>query len=246
MGNNRFKLLIVEDEAGIASFLEALLKANGYQVLTACSCSAGLSLFASHMPDLVILDLGLPDRNGADFIRTVRRESAAPIVVLSARSTEPDKVQALDAGANDYITKPFGNAELLARVRAALRAARQGEAQAGPGARFCAGGLAIDYERRLVSVDGREVKLTQTEYNIVCFLSLHAGRVMTYAAIARAIWGGTDAGSTKKLQVNMANIRKKFGVRPGGHPYIRNELGVGYRMADGDGGAKNAAGNKED
>lgn len=240
MGNNRFKLLVVEDDANIASFLETLLKTNGYQVLTARSCGAGLSLFASHNPDLVILDLGLPDRDGAAFIRAVRRDNAAPIVVLSARIAEADKVQALDAGANDYITKPFGNAELLARVRAALRAARQSEGGALPGATFRAGGLAVDYDRRLVTVDGRDTKLTQTEYNIVSFLSLHAGRVMTYAAIARAIWGGTDAGSTKKLQVNMANIRKKFGVRPGGNPYIHNELGVGYRMAEQDSCEKQA------
>ena len=142
--------------------------------------------------------------------------------------------QALELGANDYITKPFGTGELLARVRAALRTNRFGVLGGMPGGVFRAQGLEINYERRKVFVDGAEIKLTQTEYNIVAFLSEHAGRVMTYAAIVRAIWGDTDCGSTKKLQVNMANIRKKLGSVPGRNTYILNELGVGYRMIDED------------
>ena len=235
MSNNKFKVLIVEDEANICSFIEMLLTTNGYQALVAHTCTMGLTLFASHNPDLVILALGLPDRDGHELIRAVRQKYMTPIIVLSARTDEQDKVEALDLGANDYITKPFGTGELLARVRAALRLNRYGTALgSAPCGEFCAQGLRINYDRRKVFVEGEEVRLTQTEYNIVAFLSQHAGRVMTYAAIVKAIWGDTDVGSTKKLQVNMANIRKKLGSRPGSNSYILNELGVGYRMVDED------------
>ena len=238
MSNNKFKVLVVEDEANICSFIETLLETNGYQALVAHTCSMGLTLFASHNPDLVILDLGLPDRDGLELIRTVRQKYMTPIVVLSARTTEQDKIEALDLGANDYVTKPFGTGELLARVRAALRVNRYRTAGSLPTGTFTAQDLEINYERRKVFVAGQEIKLTQTEYNIVAFLSEHAGRVMTYAAIVRAIWGDTDCGSTKKLQVNMANIRKKLGSRPGSNNYILNELGFGYRMIDEDGDSK--------
>lgn len=233
MSNNKFKVLVVEDESSISSFIETLLEAGGYQALVARTCAMGLTLFASHNPDLVILDLGLPDQDGLEMIRQVRRRSLTPIIVLSARTTEQDKIGALDLGANDYITKPFGTGELMARVRAALRTGHTGRS-AAPGGLFRAQGLSINYDRRKVFVGDQEVKLTQTEYNIVAFLSEHAGRVMTYAAIVRAIWGDMDCGSTKKLQVNMANIRKKLGSRPGSNTYILNELGVGYRMVDED------------
>ena len=239
MSNNKYKILVVEDEASICSFIETLLETNGYQALVANTCTMGLTLFASHNPDLIILDLGLPDRDGIELIRTVRQKSMTPIMVLSARTTEQDKIEALDLGANDYITKPFSTGELLARVRAALRLNRYSSAAAGmPSGTFTAQDMTINYERRKVFVAGQEVKLTQTEYNIVAFLSEHAGRVMTYASIVKAIWGDTDCGSTKKLQVNMANIRKKMGSRPGSNNYILNELGVGYRMIDEDTDAK--------
>ena len=236
MSNNKFKVLIVEDEANICSFIETLLTTNDYQALVAHTCTMGLTLFASHNPDLVILDLGLPDRDGLEFIRTVRQKYMTPIVVLSARTDEMDKIEALDLGANDYITKPFSTGERLARVRAALRLNRDSAMHGGnaPAGEFRAQGMRINYDRRKVFVDEQEIKLTQTEYNIVAFLSQHAGRVMTYAAIVKAIWGDTDIGSTKKLQVNMANIRKKLGSRPGSNAYILNELGVGYRMIDED------------
>ena len=234
MGNNKYKVLIVEDDQSILGFVQTILETNGYQALVAHTCSMGLTLFASHNPDLVILDLGLPDRDGLELIRTVRQKYMTPIVVLSARTTEQDKIEALDLGANDYVTKPFGTGELMARVRAALRVNRYSTAGSLPTGTFTAQDLEINYERRKVFVAGQEIKLTQTEYNIVAFLSQHAGRVMTYAAIVKAIWGDTDIGSTKKLQVNMANIRKKLGSRPGSNAYILNELGVGYRMIDED------------
>lgn len=232
MGNNKYKVLVVEDDKSILGFVQAILESNGYQVLTAERCGQGLLVFASHMPDLVVLDLGLPDMDGEEFIRQVRRESGVPVIVLSARTEESDKVSALDLGANDYITKPFGTAELLARVRAALRISRNSIQTNVPGSRFSVDDLVIDYDRRQVSVAGELIHLTQTEYNILAFLSQHTGKVMTYAAIIREIWGSMDDGSVKKLQVNMANIRKKLGCRPGDSRYVINELGVGYRMLD--------------
>ena len=232
MGNNKYKVLVVEDDKSILGFVQAILESNGYQVLTAERCGQGLLVFASHMPDLVVLDLGLPDMDGEEFIRQVRRESGVPVIVLSARTEESDKVSALDLGANDYITKPFGTAALLARVRAALRISRNSIQTNVPGSRFSVDDLVIDYDRRQVSVAGELIHLTQTEYNILAFLSQHTGKVMTYAAIIRSIWGSMDDGSIKKLQVNMANIRKKLGCRPGDNRYVTNELGVGYRMLD--------------
>lgn len=235
MSNNKYKVLVVEDDASIRSVMQAVLDANGYQALLASTCGEGEIMLASHLPDLVLLDLGLPDRDGLDFIRTARQSSAVPIIILSARTQESDKVEALDLGANDYVTKPFGTGELLARVRAALRNTRFATAANGvPQKTFTLHDLVIDYERRTVTKAGREIRLTQTEYNIAALLSTHAGRTMTYAAIIQAVWGGNDLGSVKKLQVNMANIRKKLGVRPGENRYITNELGVGYRMAAGD------------
>ena len=234
MGNNKYKILIVEDDRNIVTFLQTLLESNGYQVLTAERCSQGLMVFSSHLPDLVILDLGLPDLDGTEFIPYARQYTQAPILVLSARTTDTDKVSALDLGANDYITKPFSAAELLARIRSALRHRRYGDQDGVVGEAFDVADLHIDFARRQVTLSGREVRLTQTEYNIVTVLAHHAGRVMTYAAIIRAVWGTTDDGSIKKLQVNMANIRKKLGERPGERRYISNELGVGYRMISDD------------
>ena len=231
MGNNKYKVLIVEDDRNICSFVETMLQTAGYQVLTAGSCSQGLLVFSSHKPDLVVLDLGLPDMDGEEFIRRARLDSAVPVIVLSARTDEKDKVSALDLGANDYITKPFGTEELLARVRAALRVSRY-SISAVPNGTFTLKDLELDYDRRQVSIGGELVHLTQTEYNILALLSRHTGRVLTYATIVRDIWGGMDDGSVKKLQVNMANIRKKLGVKPGESRYILNELGVGYRMLE--------------
>ena len=231
MGNNKYKILIVEDEANIRSFIRANLETSDYQTLCAETCSLGIMMYASHRPDLIILDLGLPDRDGLDLIREVRKSDALPIIVLSARSNERDKVEALDLGANDYITKPFGTEELLARIRAVLRSQRHNKENA-PSGKFQLQDLLIDYDKRQVFVGKAEIDLTQTEYNIMALLSVHAGKVLTYAAIIRAIWGYSDYGSVKKLQVNMKNIRKKMGVTPGEKRYIINELGVGYRMLD--------------
>jgi len=235
MNNNKYKILIIEDEENINNLVIALLETNGYKVISAKSCREGISMFLSHCPDLIILDLGLPDMDGMNFLRKVRLDSITPIIVLSARTNEKDKVEALDAGANDYVTKPFGSAELVARVRSILRSQRHSSSDGKlPGGKFEVDGFVIDYDARRVFIDNEEIKLTQTEYNIITVLSEHSGKVMTYAAIIKAIWGYNDLGSTKKLQVNMANIRKKLGARPGKKNYIVNELGVGYRMCERD------------
>ncbi len=233
MSNNKFKVLVIEDENNISGYVKTILEANSYHVMTASTCGQGEMVFASYIPDLVVLDLGLPDKDGLEFIREVRKSSLTPILVLSARSSETDKVTALDLGANDYVTKPFGTAEFLARVRVALRNRRmQDEYLSEYGGKFMTRDLTIDYDRRVVTVAEREIKLTQTEYNILSYLSQHTGKVMTYAAIIRAIWGTADVGSVKKLQVNVANIRKKLGAKPGDNRYVINELGVGYRMCE--------------
>lgn len=233
MNNNKYKVLIIEDEGNINNLLCALLETNGYQVISATSNKNGRMMFESYRPDLIILDLGLPDGDGRDFLKELRKESLTPVIVLSARADEKDKVEALDLGANDYVTKPFGLEELVARVRSVLRTTtHRWEDGKVPGGRFETGDLVIDYDARKVFIDGEEIKLTQTEYNIVALLSERAGKVVTYSSIIREIWGYNDLGSTKKLQVNMANIRKKFGAKPGKKNYIANELGVGYRMSE--------------
>lgn len=232
MSNNKYKILVVEDDRNILSMIQTVLDTNGYQVLTAQRCRQGILMLSSHVPDLVVLDLGLPDMDGEEFIRVTRRSSMIPIIVLSARADERDKVSALDLGANDYITKPFGTAELLARVRASLRINRMNLQAAIPTSVFALGDLQIDYDRRQVTVGGENIHVTQIEYNILSLLSQQAGKVMTYSSIIGAIWGTMDDGSVKKLQVNMANIRKKLGCQPGENRYIVNELGVGYRMLD--------------
>lgn len=233
MSNNKYKILIVEDEVNIQSFIKANLEISDYQVICAETCALGMIMYASHHPDLIVLDLGLPDQDGMTLIQNVRKSDTTPIIVLSARSNESDKVEALDLGANDYITKPFGIEEFMARIRAVLRSHRHSqETESTTGGLFRLHDLLIDYDKRQVFVGNDEIYLTQTEYNILSYLSMNSGKVVTYAAIIQAIWGYSDYGSVKKLQVNMKNIRKKMGVTPGEKRYIVNELGVGYRMLE--------------
>lgn len=225
------RVLVVEDDKRISNFIKTVLEANNYDVIVAQTGAEAYSMVTSQCPDVVILDLGLPDMDGMTFLEDVRKDSLTPIIVLSARTNEKDKVLALDAGANDYVTKPFGAAELLARIRSTLRNySHSAESGKLPGGKFMVQDLEILYDARQVFIKGKEIKLTQTEYNIVALLSEHCGKMMTYSAIIKGVWGYPDEGSVKKLQVNMANIRKKFGVKPGEATYITNELGVGYRM----------------
>ena len=229
MSSNKYKILIIEDESNIRNFVKTLLVTNQYQVFTAKSAEEGMFEFRVHCPDLILLDLGLPDKDGLELLVEIRKEAATPIIVLSARYDERDKVNALDWGANDYITKPFGTAELQARIRSALRNSNPFAGNVIQG-KMTSGDLVVDYDERKVFIADEELKLTQTEYNIVALLAKKAGKVLTYAEIIQSVWGSDDIGSTKKLQVNMANIRKKMGVKPGSNKYIQNELSIGYRM----------------
>lgn len=229
--NNKYKIMLVEDEKNILAFVSTLLETAGYTVISAQTCSEGRMMFSSHNPDLIILDLGLPDGDGISLLTYIRKSSYIPIIVLSARTDESDKVDALDKGANDYITKPFGSAELVARVRSALRTRHYSDESSDfTNSIFTLGDMEIDYDARRITISGTEIMLTQTEYNIIALLSQYSGKVMTYSAIINAIWGYNDEGSRKKLQVNMANIRKKLGAVPGKQSYIINKLGVGYQM----------------
>ena len=234
MKQNKYVILLVEDESNIRNLVATMLDTAGYQAIVAGSCADAKTLYASYLPDLIILDLGLPDMDGMNLLNFVRQNSLTPIIVLSARANEADKILALDSGANDYVTKPFSSGELLARVRAILRNHRfSAEEGRLPGGKFVLKELSIDYDARQVFVKEEAIKLTQTEYNIVAFLSENCGKMMTYAAIIKAIWGDyAQEGSIKKLQVNMANIRRKIGDKPGEgeQNYITNELGVGYRL----------------
>ncbi len=193
-------------------------------------------MISSHCPDLVVLDLGLPDMDGMEIIKAVRSWTSLPIIVVSARSYERDKVQALDMGADDYVTKPFSAAELLARVRVAIRHTRSGlsnEALVNTG-KFVAGDLTIDYDKHQVLIAGENCHLTQNEYRIVALLGKCAGKVLTYDFIMKELWGPQSKGSNQILRVNMANIRRKIEKNPAEPHYIFTEVGVGYRMIEGD------------
>lgn len=226
---NKYKILLIEDEVNIVNFIKAKLESNGYQTISATGMRDGLMMTTSHCPDLIILDLGLPDADGMEVIRVIREKSLLPIIVLSARSGEMDKVMALDQGANDYITKPFGTEELLARIRSVIRNQNLIHSS-GKKELYMSGKLQIDFAARQVFMDKEEVYLTRTEYSILALLAKNSGKLLTYDEIIRQVWFLSDDGSIKKLQVNMANIRRKLGEKPGANLYIFNELGVGYRM----------------
>jgi len=228
---HRERILVAEDEQSIRSFIGTILRVNGYDVISAENGSQALALITSHCPDLVILDLGLPDMDGGRVIEFVRSWSQMPIIVVSARSQERDKVEALDLGADDYITKPFGPSELTARIRAAIRHAGSLSGAAPEGALKC-GELTIDYDKRRVYVSGKDAGLTQVEFRIVAFLGAYAGKVVTYDRLMREIWGPGMKGGNQILRVNMAHIRRKIESNPAEPRYIFTEAGVGYRMTD--------------
>ena len=227
-------VLVVEDDKRINSFYKTVLEANNYDVLLAQTGTEAYSMITSQCPDVILLDLGLPDMDGMKILKSVREWSAMPIIVVSARTHEKDKVAALDLGADDYITKPFGTSELLARIRTAIRHTRSSlVTQAGaPAGVFKSGSLTIDYDKHRVFVDGKDTGLTQNEYKIVAILSKYAGRVMTYDYIIKEIWGPYAKGDNQILRVNMANIRRKIEDNPADPRYIITEIGVGYRMSE--------------
>ena len=231
----REKILVIEDEQTIRNFMQAVLTANDYDVLLARTGAMGESMIASHCPDVIILDLGLPDVDGMEILRKVRRWSKVPILVVSARTHERDKVEALDADADDYLTKPFGLGELLARIRAALRHVRTAAGgEVGRTGVYRCGDLEVDCVRRRVRINGEDIHLTQSEYRILSLLTRHAGKVLTYDFILRELWGPSAGGSNQILRVNVANIRRKIEKNPAEPKYIFTEIGVGYRMTDAD------------
>ena len=225
-------IIIIEDEKTICNFIETTLTSHDYKVVTAGSGQEGLSLITSCFPDLILLDLGLPDIDGLEIIRQVREWSMIPIIVISARSREQEKVLALDSGCDDYITKPFGTSELLARIRTALRHHQQaGGALNKSEPVYVFEDLTIDFTRRLVLLKGKEIHLTQIEYKLVSLLAKNSGRVLTYDYIINHIWGPyADNNNNQILRVNMAHIRRKLETNPAEPHYIFTEIGVGYRM----------------
>jgi two-component system KDP operon response regulator KdpE len=223
------RILIVDDEPNILATVAPLLRSNSYTVTSAMTGHAALEAVDRDKPDLIVLDLGLPDLDGIDVCRQVRQSSGAPIIVLSARGAEGDKVSALDAGADDYVTKPFGAEELLARIRAALRRIDTRSAAAGPITR---GGLVIDRERFRVVRDGEEVRLTPKEFELLSYLAQHPGRVLTHRAILKAIWGPHATDQPEHLRVLVGSLRKKIEPNPSSPKYILTEPWVGYRFAD--------------
>jgi two-component system KDP operon response regulator KdpE len=230
------RVLVVEDDKRINSFYKTVLEANNYDVLMAQTGTEAYSMITSQCPDVVILDLGLPDMDGMKILKSVREWSSMPVIVVSARSHEKDKVAALDMGADDYITKPFGTSELLARIRTAIRHTRNTlvSPTGAPVGVFISGSLTIDYDKHRVYMDGKDVGLTQNEYKIVSLLGKFAGKVMTYDYIIKEIWGPNMKNDNRILRVNMANIRRKIEKNPAEPEYIFTEVGVGYRIVEPD------------
>lgn len=233
---HKISVLIIEDEKSICDFIGKILSSQDYKVTTANTGKDGLAVLTSSLPDLVLLDLGLPDMDGVDIIKKTREWTSIPIIVISARTQEKEKVAALDAGADDYITKPFGTEELMARIRTAFRHSNRIEADHINGNRpYSAKGLVIDFDKRIVTVDGKEVHLTRVEYKIVSMLAKYSGKVITYTSLIDNVWGPYADDNNRILRVNMANIRRKLEKNPGEPEYIFTELGIGYRILEDEG-----------
>ena len=226
------RILLVDDEIAIQRSLGPLLRTHGYEVEMASSGSAALKLAAEHAPDLIVLDLGLPDLDGTEVCRRIRETSAVPIIVLSARSGEADKVRALDLGADDFVTKPFGPEELLARIRVALRRVAV-DAESDQGV-LNAGDLIIDYDRHRVLRGSNEIRLTPKEFELLSLLARNHDRVLTHRTILKAIWGPNAVGQPEHLWALVAQLRKKIEPDPGNPKYLLSEPWVGYRFAAGD------------
>lgn len=231
--NAKFSILIIEDEENIVSFIKNSLVNHGYKVYVAYTGASALEIINSQCPDLILLDLGLPDMNGISIIKKVRSWSSCPIVVVSARTQESEKVEALELGADDYITKPFGTNEMIARIRTSLRHSNRLLTESPlykcP---YKCDGLEIDFSKRVVTVNNKEIHLTPVEYKIVSFLAQNSGKVVTHSAVMTYVWGPYTDTDNKILRVNMANIRRKIEENPAEPEYIFTEVGIGYRMKE--------------
>jgi two-component system KDP operon response regulator KdpE len=219
-------VLIIDDEPQIRRLLRITLEGGGYRGMDAATGQDGLLQVAQRKPDVVLLDLGLPDLEGMEVLRRIREWSAVPVIILSVRDQEEQKIAALDSGADDYVTKPFNSGELLARLRAALRHSQP----AGAEARFCSGHVEIDFARRLVLKQGKEVKLTPIEYNLLRLLAVHAGKVLTQRQLLTEVWGEKSAGQSQYLRVHIAHLREKLEDAPACPALIITEPAVGYRL----------------
>ena len=226
----KIRVLVVDDEAAIPRFLKPALEANGYEMTSAGTVAEALKRVAAESPDIVLLDLGLPDGDGKDVIRRAREWSDLPIVVLSAREREAEKIEALDLGADDYVNKPFNVGELMARMRTALRHRLQRKSEI-PVLRV--GGIEVDAVRHRVTRSGEDIKLTPKEFELLSFLARHAGRVVTHKQILMAVWGPAHTEDTQYLRVYVGQLRQKIEERPDDPRIVLTEPGIGYRIADG-------------
>lgn len=228
MSEQGLRVLVIDDERAIRRFLRAALTSQGHAVIEAETAQTGLSAVTTERPDLIILDLGLPDLDGIEVVRRLREWSATPIIVLSVRGNEEDKIAALDAGADDYITKPFATGELAARMRVAVRHATHHPTEPI----FRTGELTVDLARRAVIVAGREIDLTPVEYGLLKALTAHAGKVLTHGQLLAQVWGPGYQNQRHLLQVNVSNLRRKLEADPNRPRYIVTEPGVGYRLTE--------------
>lgn len=228
--NNKITVLVVEDDASVRNLITTTLKAHGYHYLTALNGESAILSAASHNPDVVFLDLGLPDIDGVEVIRRIRSWSNMPIIVISARSEDTDKIDALDAGADDYLTKPFSVEELLARLRVTQRRLAAAESDRQAQSVFINGDLKVDYAAGCAYLGENELHLTPIEYKLLCLLSRNVGKVLTHTFITQKIWGSSWDNDIASLRVYMATLRKKIEPDPDSPQYIQTHIGVGYRM----------------
>lgn len=235
---NKFQILIVEDDPPIRNLIATTLKTHDYKYITAETGQEAIMQASTCNPDVMFLDLGLPDMDGVSVIRNVREWSNMPIIVISARSEDSDKIEALDAGADDYLTKPFSVEELLARLRVMQRriALLNNDNENGRGAVYTNGNLKIDYAAGCASMNGRELKLTPIEYKLLCLLAKNTGKVLTHTYITQNIWGSAWEGNVASLRVFMATLRKKLEKYDDTFQYIQTHIGIGYRMLKADSG----------
>jgi two-component system KDP operon response regulator KdpE len=230
--DNKPYILVVEDDRPIRNFITASLKAQGFKYIETDKGMEAIVLSMSHKPDLIILDLGLPDMDGIDVITKVREWSKIPIIIVSARENERQKIEALDKGADDYLTKPFGIGELLARIRVSLRHSRASTNQNDNMEIFKVKGLVVEFDKRKVTINNEDIHLTPIEYKIIALLCKYAGKVLTHSFIINEIWGTAVGNETQSLRVFMASLRRKIEKNPAEPQYIYTEVGVGYRLAD--------------
>ncbi len=227
---SKYQILVVEDDTSVRNLITITLKTHDYRFVSAATGEEAIMETASHNPDVILLDLGLPDMDGVEVIRRIRTWSNVPIIVISARSEDTDKIDALDAGADDYLTKPFSVEELLARLRVTLRRLALMQGNTEQSAVFVNGDLSVDYASGCAYLGGQELHLTPIEYKLLCLLARNVGKVLTHKFITQSVWGGSWDNDVASLRVFMATLRKKLEAAPGSPQYIQTHIGIGYRM----------------